>query len=84
MVGPSGMMDGQVGATRTALDAAGATDVAIMAYAAKFASTLYGPFREAAEGAPSFGIAPATSRTRRTRPRRCARSVPTSTRARTS
>ena len=55
MVGPSGMMDGQVGAIRTALDAEGATDVAIMAYAAKFASALYGPFREAAEGAPSFG-----------------------------
>ncbi|MEP6758412.1 MAG: porphobilinogen synthase [Actinomycetota bacterium] len=55
MVGPSGMMDGQVGVIRTALDAAGATDVAIMAYAAKFASALYGPFREAAEGAPSFG-----------------------------
>ncbi len=55
MVGPSGMMDGQVGAIRAALDAAGAADVAIMAYAAKFASALYGPFREAAEGAPSFG-----------------------------
>ena len=55
MVGPSGMMDGQVRAIRTALDATGATDVAIMAYAAKFASALYGPFREAAEGAPSFG-----------------------------
>ena len=55
MVGPSGMMDGQVGVIRAALDAAGATDVAIMAYAAKFASALYGPFREAAEGAPSFG-----------------------------
>ena len=55
IVGPSGMMDGQVGAIRAALDAAGATDVAIMAYAAKFASALYGPFREAAEGAPSFG-----------------------------
>jgi porphobilinogen synthase len=58
MVGPSGMMDGQVGAIRAALDAEGATDIAIMAYAAKFASALYGPFREAAEGAegaPSFG-----------------------------
>ena len=55
MVGPSGMMDGQVGVIRAALDAAGATDVSIMAYAAKFASALYGPFREAAEGAPSFG-----------------------------
>ena len=55
MVGPSGMMDGQVAAIRTALDAAGRDDVAIMAYAAKFASALYGPFREAAEGAPRFG-----------------------------
>jgi len=55
IVAPSGMMDGQVGVIRTALDAAGASDVAIMAYAAKFASALYGPFREAAEGAPRFG-----------------------------
>jgi porphobilinogen synthase len=55
MVGPSGMMDGQVAAIRDELDAAGHTDVAIMAYAAKFASALYGPFREAAEGAPRFG-----------------------------
>ena len=55
MVGPSGMMDGQVAAIRAALDDAGHDDVAIMAYAAKFASALYGPFREAAEGAPSFG-----------------------------
>ena len=55
MVGPSGMMDGQVAAIRAALDDAGRDDVAIMAYAAKFASALYGPFREAAEGAPKFG-----------------------------
>ena len=55
MIGPSGMMDGQVAAIRDELDAAGHTDVAIMAYAAKFASALYGPFREAAEGAPRFG-----------------------------
>jgi len=47
VVGPSGMMDGQVGAIRFALDAAGATDVAILAYAAKYASAFYGPFREA-------------------------------------
>jgi porphobilinogen synthase len=47
MVGPSGMMDGQVGAIREALDAAGASDVAIMAYSAKYASAFYGPFREA-------------------------------------
>jgi porphobilinogen synthase len=55
VIGPSGMMDGQVGAIREALDGAGRDDVAIMAYAAKFASALYGPFREAAEGAPRFG-----------------------------
>ena len=47
MVGPSGMMDGQVAAIRDGLDAAGFTDVAILAYAAKFASAFYGPFREA-------------------------------------
>jgi porphobilinogen synthase len=55
IVGPSGMMDGQVAAIRDALDQHSRTDVAIMAYAAKFASGLYGPFREAAEGAPRFG-----------------------------
>jgi porphobilinogen synthase len=55
MVGPSGMMDGQVGAIREALDEAGRTEVGIIAYAAKFASAFYGPFREAAECAPSFG-----------------------------
>jgi porphobilinogen synthase len=55
LVGPSGMMDGQVGVIRSALDAAGANDVGILAYAAKFASALYGPFREAAEGTPRFG-----------------------------
>ncbi len=47
VVAPSGMMDGQVGAIRDGLDAAGHTDVAILAYAAKFASAFYGPFREA-------------------------------------
>jgi porphobilinogen synthase len=49
LVGTSGMMDGQVGAVRTALDAAGRTDVAILAYAAKYASAFYGPFRDAVE-----------------------------------
>jgi porphobilinogen synthase len=49
VVGPSGMMDGQVGAIRSALDAAGHVDVAVLAYAAKYASTFYGPFREAVE-----------------------------------
>ncbi|GAA3728285.1 porphobilinogen synthase [Spinactinospora alkalitolerans] len=55
VVAPSGMMDGQVAAIRAALDRAGYTDVAILAYAAKYASAFYGPFREAAEGAPQFG-----------------------------
>jgi len=55
LVGPSGMMDGQVGAIRDQLDANGFGRVGIMAYAAKFASSFYGPFREAAECAPRFG-----------------------------
>jgi porphobilinogen synthase len=55
LVGPSGMMDGQVAAIRAALDGSDNLDVGILAYAAKFASALYGPFREAAEGAPRFG-----------------------------
>ncbi len=49
LVAPSGMMDGQVAAIRAALDAAGHPEVAILAYAAKYASSLYGPFREAVE-----------------------------------
>lgn len=48
-------MDGRVGAIRAALDRAGFSDTPIMAYAAKFASAFYGPFREAAESAPQFG-----------------------------
>jgi porphobilinogen synthase len=55
VVAPSGMMDGQVGAIRGALDDAGHADTAILAYAAKYASALYGPFRDAAECAPRFG-----------------------------
>lgn len=55
VVAPSGMMDGQVGAIRTALDSAGYSNVAILAYAAKYASAFYGPFREAAESTPQFG-----------------------------
>ncbi len=49
MVGPSGMMDGQVAVIRTALDAAGHSDVGILAYSAKYASAFYGPFREAVD-----------------------------------
>ncbi len=55
IVAPSGMMDGQVGAVRRALDASGHADVAIMAYAAKYASAFFGPFRQAAESRPRFG-----------------------------
>jgi porphobilinogen synthase len=55
VVAPSGMMDGQVGAIRSALDGAGFADVAILAYSAKYASAFYGPFRDAAECAPQFG-----------------------------
>jgi porphobilinogen synthase len=49
MVGPSGMMDGQVGVIRSALDGAGHTDVSILAYSAKYVSAFYGPFREAVD-----------------------------------
>jgi len=55
VVAPSGMMDGQVAAIRAALDADGHHNVAILAYAAKYASAFYGPFRDAAECAPQFG-----------------------------
>jgi porphobilinogen synthase len=55
VVAPSGMMDGQVAAIRSALDGAGFTDVAICAYSAKYASAFYGPFRDAAECAPQSG-----------------------------
>jgi len=55
VVAPSDMMDGRVGAIRSALDEAGFTDTAIMAYSAKYASAFYGPFREAAESAPQEG-----------------------------
>ncbi|MFO7973385.1 MAG: porphobilinogen synthase [Candidatus Hydrogenedentota bacterium] len=55
MVAPSDMMDGRVGAMRDGLDEAGFSDVPIMAYSAKFASSFYGPFRDAAESPPQFG-----------------------------
>ena len=54
LIAPSDMMDGRVGAIRTALDGAGYSHVPIMAYAAKFCSGFYGPFREAADSAPQF------------------------------
>jgi porphobilinogen synthase len=55
IVAPSDMMDGRVGAIRLALDEEGFTDVAILAYSAKYASAFYGPFRDAADSAPQFG-----------------------------
>ena len=55
IIAPSNMMDGFVAAIRAALDEAGFEDIPIMSYAVKYASAFYGPFREAANGAPQFG-----------------------------
>jgi porphobilinogen synthase len=55
VIAPSDMMDGRIGAIRSALDGADFGDVPILAYAAKFASAYYGPFRDAAESTPAFG-----------------------------
>ena len=55
IIAPSAMLDGQVGAVRSALDQTGFEHIPVMAYATKFASGFYGPFREAAQSAPSFG-----------------------------
>ena len=55
VVAPSDMMDGRVGAIRAALDGQGFADIALLSYAAKYASAYYGPFREAADSAPQFG-----------------------------
>lgn len=55
IIAPSGMMDGQVGAIRRALDSGGLSATPILAYSAKYASAFYGPFREAAESPPQFG-----------------------------
>src|SRR5262249_34613778 len=55
VVAPSGMMDGMVGTIRAALDECGFAERAILSYAVKYASAFYGPFREAAQSAPSFG-----------------------------
>jgi porphobilinogen synthase len=55
LVAPSGMLDGMVGAIRTALDAAGFSNLPILSYAVKYASSFYGPFRDAAESPPQFG-----------------------------
>ena len=84
MVAPSAMMDGQIEAIRDGLDEAGLENIPIMAYAAKYASCFYGPFREAAESAPQFGDRKATRWTRPTATRRCGRSTSTSRRGPTS
>jgi porphobilinogen synthase len=55
IVAPSGMIDGMVGAIRSVLDGAGFEHLPILAYSTKYASAFYGPFREAAQGAPKFG-----------------------------
>ena len=55
VIAPSGMMDGMVAAIRSGLDAANFTDIPILSYSVKYASSFYGPFREAAEGAPKLG-----------------------------
>lgn len=55
VIAPSDMMDGRVAAIRAALDGAGFSNIPIMAYSAKFASSFYGPFRDAADSAPGFG-----------------------------
>jgi len=55
VIAPSGMMDGTVAALRTGLDGAGFNDVSILAYSVKYASAFYGPFRDAADSAPTFG-----------------------------
>src|SRR5690606_110506 len=55
IIAPSDMMDGRVGALRAALDGDGFSDTPIMSYAVKYASAFYGPFRDAAQSAPSFG-----------------------------
>ncbi len=84
MVGPSGMMDGQVAVIRAALDAAEHTDVSILAYSAKYASAFFGPFREAVDsslaGRPADLPAGPRQRPSRASARRCStsRRAPTS------
>ena len=78
MVGPSGMMDGQVGVIRGALDAAGHTDVSILAYSAKYASAFFGPFREAVDSSPGGRPAHLPAGPRQRASRACARRCSTS------
>jgi porphobilinogen synthase len=73
IVAPSGMMDGMVAAIRDALDERGFENMPILSYAVKYASSFYGPFRDAAEGAPKFGDRKSTRWTRPTSARPCAR-----------
>ena len=75
IVAPSDMMDGRVGAIRAELDSEGFDETPILAYSAKFASAFYGPFREAAGSSPLSAIAAATSWTRPTGAKRCARQL---------
>ncbi len=84
MVAPSDMMDGHTAALRAALDDAGMNSTPIMAYAAKYASAFYGPFREAADSTPSFGDRRAYQMDPPNAARRCARSRTRLSRARTS
>jgi porphobilinogen synthase len=84
VVAPSDMMDGRVGAVRSALDGEGFDSLPIMAYSAKYASHFYGPFRDAAESPRSSGTGAAIRWTRRTGTRRCARSSSMSSRVLTS
>jgi porphobilinogen synthase len=74
IVAPSDMMDGRIGAVRAALDDEGLSDTPIVAYSAKFASAFYGPFREAADAAPTRWIRPTATR-------RCAKRSSTCRRA---
>ena len=84
VLGLSGMMDGQVGFVRAALDAAGHTDAVLLAYAAKYASAFYGPFRDAVESTLQGDRATYQQDPPATRARRCARCGSTSPRAPTS
>ena len=84
MVAPSDMMDGRVAAIREALDEAGFQDIPIMAYSVKYASGYYGPFRDAADSAPTFGDRKQYQMDPRTPRRACARPSWTSPRAPTS
>lgn len=83
IIAPSDMMDGRVAAMRSAMDAAGKQDIPIMSYAAKFASAFYGPFREAADSAPSSATVAATRWTEPTSAKPCARSNSIFAKART-